>query len=612
MSLDLLTPEAEPFCGWSQGFQLPPDYKISEWADEHRVIAHGTGSEPGLWRTDRLPLLREVMDALNSAAVHTLVLCCSSQAAKTETLMNIVGYYIDQDPAPQMFVLPTLELADSFSVSRFAKTVDATPVLRDKMGGPKSRDANQTIREKQFPGGDLVFAGANSPASLASRPRRIVAFDEVDKYRENIGQDGDPIAQGIQRTQNYYNRKIIIASTPTQAGVSAIEYWFKQSDQRYRLVPCPECGHMQRLQWFQEIDGEKIQRVRWQPGQPETAEYICAGNGCVWDQRRLRVAVSHGVWQATSKAVDPGIVGFHWWSLYTPWVSMADLAREWEKCDGYAAREQTFINLKLGEVWHPTRSAATTPEMLLARREDYGPEKLPAGVLAITAFVDVQGDRWECTYLGWGALEEKWVIDHAVHYGDPTDPAQWEAMDERLLRRVFTHDSGAAMQIEAIGVDAGYLQQMVLDFCRTRRQAFRPFYAVKGKEGFGRPLWSESAEKFKLGAKLYLSGIDDGKTQLYQELAAEKVRVHFPRQLELPWFKQLVVEKIKMKPLRGRFVPEWHCPQGARNEALDCVVGNMAVRQTLQSIDWEARRRGLYAETKKSIDFSSLADKFKG
>ena len=38
----------------------------------------------------------------------------------------------------------------------------------------------------------IVFAGANSPASLASRPRRVVMFDEVDKYKGNIGADGDP------------------------------------------------------------------------------------------------------------------------------------------------------------------------------------------------------------------------------------------------------------------------------------------------------------------------------------------------------------------------------------------------------------------------------------
>lgn len=603
----------EPFDGWSQGFELPPDRTVSEWADECRVIAQGTSPEPGRWRTDRLPLLREVMDSITDPSVHTLVLFCSSQVAKTEVLMNIAGYFIDQDPAPQMFVLPTLELADSFSVSRFDKTVEASSSLADKMGGKASRDANQTIREKQFPGGDLVFAGANSPASLASRPRRVVLFDEVDKYRATIGNDGDPIDQGIQRTQNYtWNKKIVIASTPTQAGISAIEYWFSQSDQRLHLVPCPDCGHMQPLKWFDEIDGQKVRRVQWRSGAPETAEYICRDCGSAWDQKSLRVAVKHGVWHATNPEGKRGIRGYHWWSLYTPWVTMADLADAWEKAEGYAEREQTFINLKAGQLWSPARSAESTPEQLLARAEDYGPEKVPDGVLAVTAFVDVQQDRWECTYLGWGFGEEKWVLDHAVHYGNPSVEDRWDAMDQALLQRSFPHPTGAELDIEAIGIDAGYLQQIVLDFVRTRRAAFRPFYAVKGMHGFGRPLWAESEERFKLGAKLYLSGVDDGKTQLYQELASEKLRIHFPRHLEIGYYRQLVAEKIVMKKQNGRLVPKWEPPAGARNEALDCFVGNMAIRRTLKAIDFEARRQSLMSQQANAgPNFATLADKFR-
>ena len=57
-----------------------------------------------------------------------------------------------------------------------------TPALTDKVKDSKSRDSGNTILHKKFPGGHITMAGANSPASLASRPIRIVLMDETDRY----------------------------------------------------------------------------------------------------------------------------------------------------------------------------------------------------------------------------------------------------------------------------------------------------------------------------------------------------------------------------------------------------------------------------------------------
>ncbi len=596
------------------GFQLPPRLTVSQWSDAHRFIARGTGPEPGRWRTDRLPLLRQVMDAVNDPGIHTVVLKCSSQAAKTEVLINVAGFFIDQDPAPAMFVLPTLDLADSFSTKRFDPTVDATPALAAQIGTHKSRDTSTTIREKSYPGGDLVFAGANSPASLASRPRRIVIFDEIDKYKANIGHDGDPIKQGIQRTQNFWNRRVLLASTPTLKKVSAIDDWFDRSDQRHQYVPCKDCGEYQTLEWSTVIDGVVHQRIAWTRGKVETAHYVCRHCGSTWDQRDLMRSVRHGQWRA--HAESRGIAGFHWWSAYTPWVTMAQLAAEWEEAEGKPEKEQTFVNLKLGLSYDPSRTASTTPEMLNERREDYGPAgdgsyMVPEGVLAITAFVDVQPDRFEVQYLGWGINDEKWVLDLSKHWGDITDPKVWEALDDHLLKRVFGHPlSSEPLTIEAVGVDAGYMQHLTMTFVTARRAAFRPFYAVKGVDGFGRPLWKESEAKFKLGAKLHISGVDEGKTGLYQELMVTepRYRVHFPRHLDLDYFRQLVSEVIKVEYKAGRPYPSWHLPSGKRNEALDTFVGAVAVRQAL-SIDYAARLAAI-AGTAKPVSYDDLAKMF--
>jgi len=602
-----------PTTGWVQGFTSPPKQTISQWADKNRQIAAGTGPRSGSWRTDEVPFQREPMDVASDPDVETTVLMWSSQVGKTEILINVLGYYVDAEPAPILFVLPSLQLADSFSRTRFGPTVNATPAMLSKIGEHNSRDTASTMLAKTFPGGDIAFAGANSPSSLASRPRRIVICDEVDKYKESIGHDGDPIKQAFQRTQNFWNRKKLLASTPTLESLSTIAEWFKRSDQRFYEVPCPHCGQFQALEWEQ---------VKWDAGKPDTAHYVCGpvrpdlkgtdkddpkdtGCGSILTDTDVKAAVRQGRWKA--RAEFNGVAGFHVNAIASPWVTLADLVREWEECEGDPTEEQTFINLKLGRAYNPTKSALTTPELLLARREDYGPDNIPEQVLLITSHTDVQADRFETTFLGWGVDDEKFVIDHIVTAADTTHPPAWEALDRDVLSMTFQHPSGGVLTVEATGIDAGYMQTMVMQFVASRRNGFRPFYAVKGTDGFGRPLWRESEARFKMGMKLHLSGVDDGKRQLYQELSVtpdkacnvDRYRVHFPHHLGLDYFKQVVSERIKIEVKSGRPVPKWVLPGGRRNEALDCLVGNMAVRVSL-SPDYHQRRRLLYGVAKKT------------
>lgn len=597
-------------CGWRLGLELPPRLTVSQWADAHRYIAAGTGPEPGRWRTDRTPWTREAMDAFNDPDVDTVVLKWSSQVAKTEVFVNVAGYFIDQDPAPQLFVLPDLGLADSFSRSRFGPTINATPRLLERIGAHSSRSSSTTILEKNYPGGDIVFAGANSPASLASRPRRIVLFDEIDKYKAAIGNDGDPIKQGFQRTQNFWNRKKGLASTPTELNLSAIDDWFKRSDQRYFEVPCDACGVFMFLEW---------ENVVWERRKPETARYRCQHCEALLDQAQIYSMVRHGHWRA--RAPFNGVAGFHVWAIYSPWVAMSALAAEWEDSEGKPNEEQAFINLKVGRPYNPTREASTTADELMARREDYGPGgdgsyTVPEQVLLITAFVDVQQNRFEITFMGWGEDDEKWVLDHIIHYADPTDPSSFNRLDIERLQRTFTHPKLGDMRVEAIGFDAGNWTQIVMEFVREQRAGFRPYYATKGVGGWGRPIILESKEKFSRGARLHILGVDDGKATTYKELATRPdpktgdghYRVHFPKHLEKTYFEQLLGEVVKFETVNGRPVPKWVPKPGVRNEALDCFVGAMAARYTL-SIDYAARRAAAEGGAKK-IDGSVIANLF--
>lgn len=107
----------------------PPKLTVSEWADQYRVLSKGLSAESGQWNTDRMPYQREIMDAISDMNVSKVVVMSSSQVGKTEIVLNVIGYYITEDPATILIVQPNKKpMAEDFSKHRFAYMIRDTPV----------------------------------------------------------------------------------------------------------------------------------------------------------------------------------------------------------------------------------------------------------------------------------------------------------------------------------------------------------------------------------------------------------------------------------------------------------------------------------------------------
>ena len=182
-----------------------------------------------------------------------------------------------------MLVMPTERDAEAWSKDRFSPMARDTPCLTGKISDPKSRDGSNKILHKRFPGGHLTIVGANAPSGLASRPIRILLCDEVDRYPFSAGAEGDPVNLAKKRTVTFWNRKIVLVSTPTIRGASRIETAYAESDQRQYWVPCPACGAHQVLAWGQvrwdSAGGEHRRRRRATTASPATppGRTRCAG-----------------------------------------------------------------------------------------------------------------------------------------------------------------------------------------------------------------------------------------------------------------------------------------------------------------------------------------------
>ena len=160
---------------WWPVLMPPPRLTVSDWADQNRVLSPGGSAEPGRWNTARAEYQRGIMDAGADPLVDEVIVKKSAQVGWTEIVNNLVGYYVDQDPSPILVLQPTLEMAEAWSKDRLAPMVRDTPCLTAKIADAKARDSGNTVLHKTFAGGRLTVAGANSPASLASRPMRRTA-----------------------------------------------------------------------------------------------------------------------------------------------------------------------------------------------------------------------------------------------------------------------------------------------------------------------------------------------------------------------------------------------------------------------------------------------------
>ncbi|RWF52062.1 MAG: phage terminase large subunit family protein [Mesorhizobium sp.] len=549
----------------------PPKLKISEWADKYRRLSSESSAEPGQWMTRRAEYQRGIMDAISDHGVDRVVLMTSAQVGKTEILNNIVGFHISQDPSPILVMQPTLDMAETWSKDRLAPMLRDTPALQDKVADPRSRDSGNTLLHKRFNGGHVTVVGANSAAGLASRPIRVVLADEVDRYPASAGTEGDPLSLAIKRTSTFWNRRIVMCSTPTIKGISRIEAAWDESDQRHYHVACPHCQHEQRLVWS---------GVKWPDGKPQDALYHCEECGAGWSDAERRAAIRWGKWKATRKSA---VVGFHLNEIYSPWSSVADMAVAFIAAKRSPETLKTWINTSLGETWEED-AEKVDGRSLLSRTEDL--PACPDQVLVVTCGIDVQDDRLEIEKVGWAPDEESWSLEHKIIYGDPSAPDLWKELDEYLLELTERAD-GTELPVHSACIDSGgHHTQAVYRFVKDRVR--RRVYAIKGMGGPGRPVWPRYASKNNKGRiNLFLIGVDAAKDAVYARL---KIKVpgpgycHFPKR-EPHYFEQLTAEIVQTKYVKGFPTRVYVLPGGMRNEALDCRVYAYAALQSL-NVRW--------------------------
>ena len=577
---------------YAKGIMPDPDYKVSEWAANNRVLPAETTSFPGKWSNDRTPFLVEVMDCLSPQhPCDRVTFMKSAQVSGTEAITNFIGYIIDVSPGPAMVVHPTVDAGKAWGREKLTPNIDENE-WGDKVAENKSRDAASTSTFKKFPGGFLVISGANSAAGLRQKSIRFLIKDDWDEWPLDASGQGDPDKMADARQIAFHDSgtaKCLQVSTPTMKSISRVTKAYNKSDMRVYEVCCPHCGEEQELRFFPKSQEPFRGGLKFETEAPYNAYYVCEHNGCIIEHHEKREMLRNGRWKITNP--DGTHPGFYINALYSPFTTWDKMVEAFLAAKDNPRELKTFYNLWLGLAWEE-RGDAPNWKRLLTLREDYPLGLIPQGALLITTGIDVQKDGFYFEVLGWGIGKTNWVIDIGFIPGDTNNEATWKLLDD-LYNRFYENAWGRAFKSDMIAIDSGYLSYRVYEWVRGKPRAM----AVKGMPGAQSPILGTASKvevnfagsKDRKSMRLWPVGTWQAKSEIYSCLRLEGVAegaernphgyCHFSGGCDENYFKQLTSESLVTHQRRNREVTEWIV--SGENHFLDCRVYNLAAAERL-------------------------------
>lgn len=586
-----------------RNWKQPKRMSASQWADENRVLEPLFASEPGPWRSDRVPYAREWMDSAALSWVRRVTLMASTQVGKSEALNNIAGFYIHQKPSPTMFVLPNRDAARLAAERRVLPMVQASQSLFDEL---TDRAHDVKNREIVFKRSVLYMRSAQSPTDLASVPVRLVLGDEVDKWPRWSGKEADPLSLVSERTRTFHDHVIVIASTPTtRDGCIFREY--HQGDQRKYHVPCPHCEGMQVLVWQQvKWDSQKV-RTSMDMRAARDAWYECTHCKARIDDVHKRDMLRQGIWVPEGKTVEEWQNGgadadkydqrsYHIWAAYSPWLTFWKIVTAFLEAKDEPARLQNFTNSWLAEVWEE-RLEATSDDAIQSCVSDYEEHTVPSEALVITAAVDVQGDYMVYQVCAWGVDEECWIIATAR-------VETWE----QLRTEVFKGWGKQELWPRCVAIDSRYRRDEVMEFVR-RNNGARMIAGVERNSPI--PFSTVKIDKHPKTGQVMSNSLTVWTLNvgMFKDLAAYRLRLklqpqeepigltHLPNNMPKHFLNQMSSEHKTQVRSGSRVVRRWVLKPGRkRNEAWDVFVYNIAAARMVR-VDLLRRHAG---EARKS------------
>ena len=583
------------------GIKPRPKLHADGWAERNLILSERTSLVAGPIRLALTPYLRKPIRMFSDPRVRRISICSGRQWGKTTFLFCAVGYTIDYDPGPALFVSATEAGVTASSKDRLQPLILDCPNLRRHLTG-KREDFG--LKAYTFDNMTMRFGWAGSETSLRSMPIRYLFKDEKSAFPMGASSAADAT------TTTYWNHKIAEVSTPIEmndpmwrsmglkpirADMKAEQLWqtsaWKPTGMTsvyFYELKCPHCKKFIRLEW---------ENVKW-PTNVAIGELDNLGwYECQKCKKRITDGDKLNMIQpqngARWKSTNAGHtwIAFHGSSLYSPWPSCNFGAMAARYLRARIVQDpavmQSFVNNWLAMPYdHLQQGVELVSEKVIEKaRQTYRRNEVPAGVKALIIGADIGEHKTHYVIMGVGADSELWIIS----WGIVEDP---ESLFTLAENDTWPHPAGMPMKVCIGGVDARYRRQEIKERCRR----FQTLKAVQGEGQIKDPAkmyqlpWKATALDRDNKGKALVGSMTGYRinTLYWKEFIYGRLNhkddqpclLHLPkdRDEELERHLQSEHEVVKRKKGSSEVVRKWEPRPGFKaNHYLDCLVYGCAM-----------------------------------
>ena len=456
-------------------------------------------------------------------------------------------------------------------------------------------------------GKGVSIKGANSPINFRRHSADASLIDEADGCPIDVGGEGSTVALASRSLVTSSFRKLIVGSTPVDAGVSLIWDELMAADAKFLyFVECPLCHALGPLEWERLIwnkEGTRSERAN-------SVRYQCADCDGEWRQPKLQAALAGGRWQVPEamhghkvdqfvgcwirrgdhypdfvapdgKALPwPDNVGFHVWRAYSTLSPWRDIPDQLIKAGKNPLALKTFQNHVRGLPWGGDLGAKSAEEVDAMRRPI---EALPPEAAWLFMAVDCQKEHLSVALMAVSADFQVWFLSRDEYHGNPEldDGAAWamlyDVLREGVSWPITRAGKTARLPLAALAIDTGGLYtQSVYRGCMRLATVIPNVIPIKGAAKYDTPIVTRSSTTTESGIKIPLFNIGTHKAKVMASHLVGRGQLAINNTCPRAINDELVAERLVLRRTGGRMVHRWE-NLGGDNEAFDQLVMAVAL-----------------------------------
>lgn len=489
--LDLVLPEAH--------------VTTNQWANEKRIIK-GRNELPVKWKPDLTPYVPGIQDACDEIGVRVVAVQGNARSGKTVAAENHAMKRWTHGPWGDVFwYMQSEKDVEDYMEERGEWMLEHHDEVAEKIDVTYRRNA----RDRKRIGQSLALWMAATKRTTRGKGAPFIVADEIDVYIQKI-RDGI-LSIMLNRQREFGSAALLFLASHPDAGpkfgIASIVseslrhlWWWLCPYRSCRKPSSPALEASIRMDWniakiLKRMDGadnaETLEAVKHE------ARLICPH--CrreINDEMRLEMSHDTGAWlQPDQRLIGARkvkgerrveeMMGFVIQCWMTPFITIGGVAREW--VSGKLKADQTGDDTQLreatcktkGEVYEGADESVKVEDWITVRNRmksggAYLAKTVPNGVDFLTAFVDIQVNRFEVRVIGWSAWGlESWLIDAYDISGWPADPAagraaftgirpftnglDWDILEHGVIRQSYPLARAPEMHlpIAKVAIDLG-------------------------------------------------------------------------------------------------------------------------------------------------------------